>query len=89
MTRPAPIIAAVLLLLPVLYVGSYLALMEVVTPDGRHVYRAAWDESSNGWVSTFYRPLEQIDRRLRPAAWKGALIPVPKVSPFIPEPGPN
>ena len=37
MTRPAPIIAAVLLLLPVLYVGSYFAL---VAPEGRIIWRS-------------------------------------------------
>jgi hypothetical protein len=73
----APIIAAILLLLPVLYVGSYLAL---VVPRGNNVVverspsLAVWGERhyrlASEWVPRFYWPLEQIDRRLRPAAWE-------------------
>jgi hypothetical protein len=73
----APIIAAILLLLPVLYVGSYLAL---VTPGGTAVgsikinyvpypvidhYRAGGDISG-----AIFWPLEQIDRKVRPGAWE-------------------
>jgi hypothetical protein len=77
---PAPIIAVVLLLLPLLYVGSYLML---VVPSGiprqgigevngvpysriarDNHYRMARDQSE--W---FYWPIEQIDRKLRPGAW--------------------
>jgi hypothetical protein len=72
----APIVAAVFLLLPVLYVGSYLAL---VTPSGTAVgsikiydvpypvighYRAGGDISG-----AIFWPLEQIDRKARPGAW--------------------
>jgi hypothetical protein len=78
MSRPAPIIAAVLLLLPVLYVGSYLAL--VVPERGgrlrggsglfyRHPYRAGGARSS----AAFW-PLEQIDRRLRPGVWEPPML---------------
>lgn len=70
----APIIAAILLFLAVLYVGSYLAL---VFPGGwldfedqrvgiarwQH-YRLGSDKSEKG-----FWPLEQIDRQLRPDAW--------------------
>jgi hypothetical protein len=78
--RIAPIIAAILLLLPVLYVGSYLTL---IIPGGvmcepgpevkcqgrgpyffRKIYRVG-DQRSE-W---FFWPLEQIDRRLRPDSW--------------------
>ena len=77
----APIIAAVLLLLPVLYVTSYLVL---VVPEGiprqgigvangvvvssishDNHYRLARDQAE--WL---FWPLEQIDRRLRPSAWQ-------------------
>jgi hypothetical protein len=77
----APIIAAILLLLPVLYVGSYLAL---VVPGGiprqgigsvngivvssishDNHYRIARDKAE--W---FFWPLEQIDRKVRPGAWE-------------------
>ena len=71
----APIIAAVLLLLPMLYVGSYLALVTpggtpfVIAPKGQPVtawanYRAYPDVSA-----VVFWPLEQIDRRVRPDAW--------------------
>jgi hypothetical protein len=64
----APIIAAILLLLPVLYVGSYLAL---VTPNARvrsvtglEHYRI----KGRVWSTVFW-PLERCDRRLRPVVW--------------------
>src|SRR5687767_213380 len=77
MTKPrsfAPIIAAFLLLLPVLYVGSYLALVE---PQGilgkkqpgsfstHHYYRI-----DNNLVTAIFWPLERLDRKLRPKAWE-------------------
>ncbi|QDU31714.1 hypothetical protein ETAA8_68740 [Anatilimnocola aggregata] len=64
-------IAALLLLLPVLYVGSYFAM---VTPGRVKVqfgfvpndsYRAGAE-----YCEFIFWPLEQIDRRLRPAAWE-------------------
>jgi hypothetical protein len=71
----APIIAAVLLLLPVLYVGSYLVLVR--PPVGiwvggggqlaHHIvadYRCCAEQAR--W---FFWPLEQIDRKVRPGAW--------------------
>jgi hypothetical protein len=77
-------VAIVLLLLPVLYVGSYLAL---VTPD-----KILFVETKNGTYFTSYRvrgvgqffyPLKQIDRKLRPRVWEGdiELIGLPDVSP--------
>jgi len=71
----APIIAAFLLLLPLLYVGSYLTL--VVPPQSVHValIRINSDESDyrlGGRIAArFFWPLEQMDRRLRPKAWPG------------------
>jgi hypothetical protein len=66
----APIIAAILLLLPVLYVGSYLAL---VTPCRTFVH-GKWTVTFNyrifSWrLPVLYYPLEQIDRKVRPEAW--------------------
>jgi hypothetical protein len=76
MTKPrsfAPIIAAVLLLLPVLYVGSYFAMI---------VPRGSWTAIISStcpvpryrvggvWLERFFWPLEQIDRKLRPRAWE-------------------
>jgi hypothetical protein len=76
MTRPAPIIAAVLLLLPVLYVGSYLAL---VHPEPR-IVRLRFAQPSiihyridSAWPARFFWPLEQFDRKVRPGAWKSPL----------------
>ena len=76
-TRPAPIIAVVLLLLPVLYVGSYLAL--VVPGESRSVierfdggirgYQCSYRLNSRLFLPKVFYPLEQIDRRLRPGTW--------------------
>ena len=75
----APIIAAVLLLLPVLYVGSYLAL---VVPGGQVVFTvspAKMKTLRGNFVhyrtcsklsERVFWPLEQIDRRVRPEAWE-------------------
>lgn len=65
MTRPALIVAIVLLILPVLYAGSYLAL---VRPEGSvlFVYPYQYGEA---WSARIFWPLEQIDRKVRPGAW--------------------
>lgn len=73
----APIIAAVLLLLPMLYVGSYLALRQVV---GYEQYgRVGWVDVRykfcGHWGNSFFWPLEQIDRKVRPGAWEAKLLP--------------
>ncbi|QDU26346.1 hypothetical protein ETAA8_14240 [Anatilimnocola aggregata] len=70
MTNRAPLIVAiVLLLVPVLYVGSYFAL---VVPRGIHGYKAIFEEHyrwQNKLCSRVFWPLEQIDRKLRPESW--------------------
>lgn len=78
--QAAPIIAAILLLLPVLYVGSYFALAMPPVNQDRANSRAnnrmgnygwngrAWPRSS--FAAGFYWPLEQIDKKLRPRFWK-------------------
>jgi hypothetical protein len=66
----APFLAALLLLLPLLYVGSYLA---VVSPAGTMLWwsgRVDHYEYGGRSVEQFYWPLEQIDRRIRPQAWR-------------------
>jgi hypothetical protein len=66
----APIIAAVLLLLPVLYMGSYLVL---VKPGPRFGWGSAIYPTyrvADGFCTRLFWPLEQIDRKLRPAAWE-------------------
>ncbi|QDU30820.1 hypothetical protein ETAA8_59690 [Anatilimnocola aggregata] len=74
MTNRAPLIVAiVLLILPVLYVGSYLAL---VLPDGERFelanslqYLPTYRFGTASWAWRVYWPLERIDRRVRPEAW--------------------
>ena len=53
----APLI--VLLLLPVVYVGSYLVMVE---HGSALPYRSEVERS-------FFWPLEQVDRKLRPLTW--------------------
>jgi hypothetical protein len=102
MNRTPVVLAIVLLLLPMLYVGSYLAL---VVPSGI-VIHPGYDPSkepfylgyrpmisplvhhyrtANETAERIFWPLEQIDRRVRRAAWEGKLIPKGKPSPFVPE----
>ncbi len=76
----APAFATLLLLLPVLYVGSYLALvvpsgipreLGVVFVHGHYMRNMTSDfyRFANAHSAKFFWPLEQIDRKLRPAAW--------------------
>jgi hypothetical protein len=60
-SRAAPIVAAILLLLPVFYVGAYLALV-------RPAYASPYRVSPQVCSVVFY-PLEQFDRKVRPNAW--------------------
>jgi len=62
--------AALLLLLPVLYVGSYAALVKPYATIHWWSGRADHYRWGGGRVSRFYWPLEQLDRRLRPRAWE-------------------
>ena len=74
-----PTFAATLLLLPVLYVGSYLAM---VVPEGVPLILDGKNFGGHGGnyrynpdllsEKAFY-PLEQIDRKVRPAAWEARL----------------
>lgn len=73
----APVIAAILLLLPALYVGSYFFLVSpfrgpvVGTVMGCSL-SPGYDVHADyrvGDLSQFYWPVEQADRRLRPQAW--------------------
>ena len=80
----APIFATILLLLPVLYIGSYLAL---VIPAGKlirsnvaaslfaspqGILRVSHYRIQPAFAARFYWPLEQIDRKVRPGAWISA-----------------
>ena len=64
----APAIAAILLLLPMLYVGSYCELADPVL--GYVHYRI---ETEDRWVEWFFRPLERIDRKLRPKTFEAVI----------------
>jgi hypothetical protein len=81
---PHHLLVAILLLLPVLYVGSYLAL---VSPDGYgfsadgsylgnsrkcHLepYSTQLYRFGGGYADVFFWPLEQIDRKLRRQVWE-------------------
>jgi hypothetical protein len=69
----APIIVAILLLLPLLYVGSYLLLVEQGTMfgSGRGPWSIPDDYRVGGEVAKWvFYPLNQLDRRLRPAHWQ-------------------
>jgi hypothetical protein len=81
MSRVPLILAIVLLLLPVLYMGSYLALvvpggqwaLDGFMNSGRVVhYRNLTDVSPRKRMEVtevVFWPLEQIDRKVRPGAW--------------------
>jgi hypothetical protein len=86
-SRAPPITAIVLLLLPVLYVGSYLALVLPGPPSFSFSVSmtVSWDSDpispfdpdptyrlDSDWLPRFFWPLEQLDRRLRPQAWEDA-----------------
>lgn len=76
MTNRAPLLVAIVfLLLPLLYVGSYFALVlpgpagvVTVPPHGwyleRHKYRAG-----GSVADVIFWPVEQVDKALRPDVW--------------------
>jgi hypothetical protein len=73
----APLVAAAILLIPVLYIGSYFAL---VNPNGHFasrgpgtLYFTHYHVSGEAPKLVFW-PLEQIDRRLRPQIWKDGTV---------------
>jgi len=69
---PAPIVAIVLLLLPVLYMGSYLALVEPPSHfrGGSHRMRMYGKQYHyrcfNATSQQVFWPLQRIDEQLRP-----------------------
>ncbi|WP_425613636.1 hypothetical protein NA78x_003471 [Anatilimnocola sp. NA78] len=74
--RAPLIVAIVLLLLPVLYVGSYLALVEpggvrftkVVSVGSQYRIVVIYETYRYGgnWADRIFWPAEQIDRKVRP-----------------------
>lgn len=70
------LVAIVLLLLPLLYIGSYFALVfpgwrtaTVTMPDGSTGVRAVRYRAFDKQCPVIFWPLEQVDRKLRPHAW--------------------
>lgn len=70
MRQPRPVIAAILLLLPVLYLGSYLALARPWDDNGERSFTYGFQSwESEKFAHRFYWPLEEMDKRLRPKRW--------------------
>ncbi len=75
----APFIVALAILVvpPVLYVGSYLAL---VTPGGVRIQepagyvRVTSYRIDNRLLGQAFWPLEKIDRKVRPGEWRKQLV---------------
>jgi hypothetical protein len=74
------IVAIVLLVLPVQYVGSYLALVipggqfdVTIMHEGRAIktYPEAAYRMGGSFAKKVFWPVEQIDRQVRPGAWRG------------------
>ena len=76
---PLWVVVVMLVLVPILYVGSYLAIVllsAILVPvtgqrgsyDIRH-YRLGGD-----YAEAIYWPLEQLDRRVRPHSWHGPIF---------------
>jgi len=66
---PAPLIAVLLLILPLLYVGSYLALVRpgiTLTYSVREPPHYRWGGRAAEFV---FWPLEKLDRKVRPRIW--------------------
>jgi hypothetical protein len=68
------IAAALLLLLPLGYAGSYLAIIQPgweiqCCGHSSHDYLFVGYRIGGEWSQRFYWPLEQLDRRLRPGVW--------------------
>ena len=92
-SRAPLIVAIVLLLLPVLYVGSYFVLVRpggvpagAIVHQGVQVQMFSPDEHYvllNAQSRILFWPLEQIDRKLRPGAW-GPVWTLPNFDGFSP-----
>ena len=58
-----------------LYVGSYFAL---VLPEPRAGYYCHYRVADETLLPTFFWPLEQVDRMVRPGAWGGEIVRLKK-----------
>ena len=71
-----PVIGAVVvLLLPMVYVVSYLALvwpdrMRYDSLDSHMQFIPKYRYGTEAWAERVYWPLEQVDRKLRPDRWQ-------------------
>ena len=68
--QKAPILAAVILLLPILYIGSYFAIvlpnpLEKALADVSGTYRFGGQ-----FAEAFYWPVQRVDQELRPHTWR-------------------
>jgi hypothetical protein len=81
----APIIATILLLLPLLYVGSYLPLVSPAGQLSAGSLRARVFSLPRGILVSNYRafpivaprffwPLEWVDRKVRPGFWSASKL---------------
>ena len=74
MNRTPLILAIVLVFLPVLYVGSYCAMVtpeaDWLVSEGVNLYRVSGYRSPSRYCAAVFWPLEQIDRKVRPGAWE-------------------
>ena len=82
-----PFVVAVLLLLPVLYVGSYLAMLDPLESRGGGMlvrserYRGVGDV---GIATHLFRPINLLDRRIRPSYWEEVDPSTPQEEPPAP-----
>jgi hypothetical protein len=80
----APILVAVLLLLPVLYLGSYIALVDPYVDSDRPIASFVGGNYNYRYggrmTPRFFWPIEQIDRQLRPHMWRPLRDPVTLVA---------
>ena len=74
------LLAIVLLLLPILYIGSYLAfVVPSGVPQGEYycrfekhdktIYASYRINTNTEFAEWFFWPLERLDRKLRPGSW--------------------
>lgn len=68
------IAAAMLMLLPMLYVGSYLVLVRpwailIPVPNEPSSYHISHYRYGGAYAEAIYWPLEQLDRRIRAETW--------------------
>lgn len=87
----APIVAALLLLLPAVYAGSYYCVVDTDRGGPSWCNLGPWSQTDLRYrvapevCGRLYWPIEQVDRKLRPEAWEDPLIKLITIS-IEPEP---